>query len=1435
MFGNKGEIWYNNPKRFSNMTFQFQPPDEFHNVFTRKRGAISIGLILFIFAVVTVVLYFGAFCSNSLSVFAATLPAPTGLTATPLSQTQIYLSWNSVSGATAYYIYYVDGTIVGATSGTSYYHTLPCNTTASYYVKAYNSGGYSGSSGIVTATTDACTPGTPTNVSATCTGQTTASVSWTRNSPYSESGFQIFTSSGSQVGTASAGSTSGTASGLSANTPYSFYVRAYVTTNGRTYYSSNSATSNTCTTLPNPPAAPTGLTATPVSQSQINLSWNAVSGATLYYVYLNGVQIGSTSGTSFSHTGLSCGTNYSYYSVRAYNSGGYSDYSNNASATTDQCTPGAPSNVSAAATGQTTASVSWTRNSPYDETGFFISISYVGSWDAGAGATSGSITGLSCGTAYNGTVYSYVTTNGRTYYSPGTGFSVSTDACTPAAPSNFTATPISQTQINLAWTDNSTGESGFEIEECLSDCKSYSYLTSVGANVQSYSRGGLLCSYGVGHRVRAYVNTNGRTYYSGYSNGSFTSTDDCPPGTPTNVSATCTGQTTASVSWTRNSPYTESGFQIFTSSNSQVGTANAGSTSGTASGLSANTPYSFYVRAYVTTNGRTYYSGNSAISNTCTTLPNPPATPTGFVAGANSPTEIFLAWDSMAGATSYTLKRGSTTIYSGSGTSFHDTGLTCNTNYSYTVYASNAGGDSGTASVSATTLGCPPPAPTGLTANAVSQTQINLSWADNSPDESGFRVYESSTLIASLPANTTSYSVTGLSCNTNHSYSVVAYKTYCPSCPPKVQCVTSCYDVESTGTSASATTQSCDVTAPSISFNPSSHSWTNTSITVSVTIADPSTIGGSKYCWTTSSSCTPGTTLGWGGTSMGWDITSPDVQGEWKLCIWAQDSLGNAQTLCASPYQIDKTTPTTSDNSPGVTSSSPLDLRVYVGNRGPSSLDYIRWCMDQSGGVCNPVTQTCNGVPCSYGGTSGGLDYTNLGYPSNPFLNCASGTTCPVTTFKYYAYDDAGNVGSVNSGTFQIDREPPYFVPGTAPSFDAYPVSQSAIRAVIGPAADSGAGLHSAPYGFSTDDVNYTWSSSNSMDLPAGGAGCNTTVTTYGKVRDAVGNEFSMGAAVRTTDQCTPGTPTIGSASATGQTTATVTWARNAPTTESGFEIRSNDGVLRGTAGPGATSGTASGLTANTSYSFYVRAYVDTNGRKYYSDNSGISNTITTYPNPPAAPTGLTANAVSQTQINLSWTDNSTNESGFYIYRDGVNLTSVGPNVTSYSDTALSCGTNYTYYVVAYNDGGTSGNSNTVSVSTASCVSAPAGGPQTSSIVPDPGRPTIRETTVTVDADGWYALLCKNDDTGCKIIGYGVSNDRFAPLEMFQCPVSYKLYFYGYNVDNSLIGMDSSCNDMKTKLEANGQSTADLIKKKCSPSTVQPLKIDYCTKGFLVE
>src|SRR6185503_7829618 len=109
-----------------------------------------------------------------------------------------------------------------------------------------------------------------------------------------------------------------------------------------------------------------------------------------------------------------------------------------------------------------------------------------------------------------------------------------------------------------------------------------------------------------------------------------------------------------------------------------------------------------------------------------------------------------------------------------------------------------------------------------------------------------------------------------------------------------------------------------------------------------------------------------------------------------------------------------------------------------------------------------------------------------------------------------------------------------------------------------------------------------------------------------------------------------------------------LTWTDHA-SNEYGFRIEQCEGVgcsnfaEIGTVGADVTTYNSTGLNAGTTYNFQVRAY---NG----AGQSGFSNTATAITAPPA-PSGLNATTVSGSEIDLSWTDNASNEDGFQIER----------------------------------------------------------------------------------------------------------------------------------------------------------------------------------------
>jgi hypothetical protein len=130
-----------------------------------------------------------------------------------------------------------------------------------------------------------------------------------------------------------------------------------------------------------------------------------------------------------------------------------------------------------------------------------------------------------------------------------------------------------------------------------------------------------------------------------------------------------------------------------------------------------------------------------------------------------------------------------------------------------------------------------------------------------------------------------------------------------------------------------------------------------------------------------------------------------------------------------------------------------------------------------------------------------------------------------------------------------------------------------------------------------------------------------------------------------------------------------------------------------------------------------------------------------TPPSVPAAPSSLVAAATSSSQINLGWTDNATNETGFKIERKtGIGgtwglIATVGADVTAYSNTGLAAGTTYYYRLRATNAAGDSASSNEASATTPAVAAlmtvSPAGGWAATGSAGGPFAPSSQAYTVT--------------------------------------------------------------------------------------------------------
>ena len=158
----------------------------------------------------------------------------------------------------------------------------------------------------------------------------------------------------------------------------------------------------------------------------------------------------------------------------------------------------------------------------------------------------------------------------------------------------------------------------------------------------------------------------------------------------------------------------------------------------------------------------------------------PPA-PTGLAATAGN-AQVSLTWNASSGATSYYVKRSTTSggpytqVGEPTATNYTDTGLTNGTPYFYVVSAVNSGGESANSSEVSATPNAPPAAPTGLTASA-GNALVNLAW-NASTGATSYHVKRSTTTggpYTQIAAPTaTSYTDTGLTNGTPYFYVVSA-------------------------------------------------------------------------------------------------------------------------------------------------------------------------------------------------------------------------------------------------------------------------------------------------------------------------------------------------------------------------------------------------------------------------------------------------------------------------------------------------------------------------------------------------------------------------------------------------------------------------------------------------------------------------------------
>ena len=331
------------------------------------------------------------------------------------------------------------------------------------------------------------------------------------------------------------------------------------------------------------------------------------------------------------------------------------------------------------------------------------------------------------------------------------------DTSPPTDPTGLSATAVSGTQVNLAWTGSTdnVAVANYRVERCQgATCSTFVQVATPAGT--TYNDIGLTTATTYRYRVRAADAAGNLSGYTAIQNAATTDTQ-APTDSDRASLRRPSPRTQINLAWTGSTDnvavanYRVERCQGATCS-TFVQVATPTGTTYNDIGLTTATTYRYRVRA---ADAAGNLSGYTAIQNATTTDTQAPTDPTGLTATAVSGTQVNLAWtgstDNVAVA-NYRVERcqGATCttfvqVATPTGTTYNDIGLTTATTYRYRVRAADAAGNlSGyTASQNATTPDTQAPsAPTGLTATAASQSQIDLAWTASTDNVAlaGYRV-----------------------------------------------------------------------------------------------------------------------------------------------------------------------------------------------------------------------------------------------------------------------------------------------------------------------------------------------------------------------------------------------------------------------------------------------------------------------------------------------------------------------------------------------------------------------------------------------------------------------------------------------------------------------------------------------------------------------
>jgi len=807
------------------------------------------------------------------------------------------------------------------------------------------------------------------------------------------------------------------------------------------------------------------------------------------------------------------------------------------------------------------------------------------------------------------------------------------------------------------------------------------------------------------------------------------------PDPPTNLAATAVSPTQVNLFWS--APANDGGASItgykieykIGSNSYSILVANTASTATSYfhSGLTAGQQYTYKVSA-INSAGTGAASGESSATPTSSSTGTYPGAPSGLVAYAVSPTQVNLHWSAPSSngghpisgyKIEFRIGSGSySTLISNTGstsTTYNHQGLTTNQVYFYRVYAITSFGTSQSYSneayaqpQSSSTLTAPG-TPTGVTATAVSPTQITLSWSAPSNTGgapiSGYKIESKSgsgsysTLISNTGSTSTVYSHTGLATGTTYTYKVSAINSAGTGAASGEASAT-----PQSSSSAGVPSQPLSLTATAASSTQVNLSWSAPSSNGGYPISGYKIefrIGSGSYSTLISNT---------GSTSTAYSHTGLSSGQTYVYRVSAINSVGAGTPSAESSVTL---TGASSSNAPG----APVGLAATAAS--PTQVNLSWSAPSNTGGSA----VTGYKIEAKKGNTPYDVLVANTQSTATSFSHTGL-TTGSTYYYRVSAINSVGTGPSSEASATPKETVSPALtataVSPTSITLSWIPPSQTYKQAITGYKIQEK--IAADTFKVIVDNTGSTATSYTITGLTTGNTYTYVVSAYFTLGSSPISNDASAKpetTSVPPASQPTlnpPGAPIGLSASPISPTIVNLSWSAPSSTggaSITGYKIEVKKGTGAYETLVSSTNSTTkyshTGLTTGTTYTYKVYAINSVGIGPASAESSATpvlssSQPPTSTANKPGAPV-LGATRISPTQINLSWSapssDGGATITGYKIeYKIGTNsyLTLTSKAVgTTYSHTGLLPNT-YSYRVSAINSAGTGTASNEISI-----------------------------------------------------------------------------------------------------------------------------------------